>query len=204
MLIRFLTISDRFIREMSKYASLPSSKDTDMRMEHLLRGMRYLKIKVYPEDELEMSSEFIQSLASLYASPHVASQGLKNAYADTLVHLLHPVIETATAEVNHPLWSKAITLILQKALAAASKPKYWTASFPLVVVALGVSPRDLFMQHWQGCIDAILTKLRVSLFTSKTDGRIALVGLSHSIPSFVYYGYTSIGVQNPSRQRENA
>lgn len=145
---------------MTKYTSLPATKENDTRMEHLLKGMRYLKIRVYPEPELEMSSEFIQSLASLYAN--VERQNLKNAYADTLVHLLHPVIETATAEVNHPMWSKAIALILQRALAGAAKPKYWAVTFPLVVICLGVSPREVFMQQWQPCMDAILPRLRVS------------------------------------------
>lgn len=145
---------------MTKITSLPPTKEYEARIEHLLKGMRHLKIRVFPEPELEMSAEFVQSLAALYSNAN--SQGLKNAYADTLVHLLHPVIETATAEVHHPMWSKAIGIILQRALAGAFKPKLWAVSFPLVVVALGVSPREVFMQQWQGCIDSILPRLKVS------------------------------------------
>lgn len=145
---------------MTKYATLPPSRDTELRMEHLLRGMRHLKLRVYPTDDLEISAEFIQGLAALYSN--ATSQHLKNVYADTFVSLLHPVVETATAEVNHPIWSSAVATILQRALQAASKPKLWVNAFPLVVVALCVSPRDVFMQHWQSTIDVIMAKLKVS------------------------------------------
>ncbi|WVQ77970.1 hypothetical protein IAT38_000051 [Cryptococcus sp. DSM 104549] len=156
---RFLTVSDRFIRELGKYAtSTAPSKESEARIEHLLMGMRHLKLRVYPEDELEMSSEFIQSLAEFFANAH--GQALKVAYAETFTSLLHPVIETATAEVNHPMWSKAVALILDKAMVMAGKQRYWSAAFPLVITALGVSPREVFMQQWQASIDAVTAKFR--------------------------------------------
>jgi hypothetical protein len=130
-------------------------------MEHLLKGMRCLKLRVYPENELEESADFMQALASLFSS--APTQTLKLAYADTFVSLLHPVVETATAEVNHPIWSQAIAIILQRAHAVASKPKYWAAIFPLIVLTLCVSPRDIFMQQWQSTIDTIMIKLKVGL-----------------------------------------
>ncbi|WWC85329.1 uncharacterized protein L201_000192 [Kwoniella dendrophila CBS 6074] len=157
---RFLTVSDRFIRELSKYSSNNNqpTREIESKIEHLLRGMKYLKLRVYPEDELEMSSEFITSLASFFANSH--GQTLKIAYAETFTSLLHPVIETATAEVNHPMWSKAIAMILERALVMAQKARYWSSAFPLVITALGVSPREVFMQQWQSCIDAILAKFK--------------------------------------------
>lgn len=107
-----------------------------------------------------MSSELVQALAGFFANSH--GQYLKCAYAETLIHLLHPVIETATAEVNHPMWSKAIAVILQRASAMLSKPRYWSIGFSLFVVTLGVSPREVFMQHWQTCIDNIQARFKVS------------------------------------------
>lgn len=158
---RFLTVSDRFTRELGKYASAAQpTKDAEIRIEHLLRGMRHLKLRMYPEDELEMSAEFLQQLASFFSSAH--GQNLKCAYADTLTSLLHPVIETATAEVNHPMWAKAVAVILSRALTMAQKPRYWTTAFPLVVVSLGVSPKEVFLQHWSMCMDAITARLKVS------------------------------------------
>lgn len=106
-----------------------------------------------------MSAEFVQALAGFFANSH--GHYLKCAYAETLIHLLHPVIETATAEVNHPMWSKAVAIILQRALAMLSKPRYWSIGFSLFVVTLGVSPREVFMQHWQTCIDNIQSRFKV-------------------------------------------
>ena len=156
---RFLTVSDRFTRELGKHATSQPSKDGEARIEHLLRGMRHLKLRVYPEDELEMSSEFIQQLAGFFANAH--GQSLKCSYAETFTSLLHPVMETATAEVNHPMLSKAVASILSRAQVMAAKPRYWSTAFPLVVVALGVSPRDVFLQHWQGCIENVTARLKV-------------------------------------------
>jgi hypothetical protein len=155
----FLTVSDRFVRELSKYATGAPTKESEAKIEHILKGMRTLKLKVYPEEELEMSAEFVQALAGFFANSH--GHYLKCAYAETLIHLLHPVIETATAEVNHPMWSKAVAIILQRALAMLSKPRYWSIGFSLFVVTLGVSPREVFMQHWQTCIDNIQSRFKV-------------------------------------------
>ncbi|ODN73526.1 hypothetical protein L202_08027 [Cryptococcus amylolentus CBS 6039] len=156
---RFLTVSDRFVRELSKYATNQQpTKESEARIEHLLKGMRHLQLKVYPEDELEMSAEFIQSLSAFYASAH--GQSLKIAYAETFTHLLHPVIETATAEVNHPVWAQAMAVILDRALGMVGKARYWNAAFPLMVTALGVSPREVFIQQWQNVVDAIMAKFK--------------------------------------------
>jgi hypothetical protein len=144
---------------LSRYAAAPT-KETEAKIEHLLKGMRRLKLKVYPEEELEMSSEFIQAIAGFFANTH--GQYLKYAYAETLIHLLHPVIETATAEVNHPMWSKAIAVILQRASGMLAKPRYWSIGFSLFVVTLGVSPREVFMQNWQVCIDHVQRGFKVS------------------------------------------
>ncbi|WRT66978.1 uncharacterized protein IL334_003943 [Kwoniella shivajii] len=156
---RFLTVSDRFIRELSKHAtSSQPTKEAESKIEHLLRGMTHLKLRVYPEEDLEMSSEFIQSLANFFANAH--GQTLKIAYVETFTSLLHPVIETATAEVNHPIWSKAVAVILDRAMLMAQKARYWSTAFPLVIIALGVSPREIFMQQWQSSTDAILAKFK--------------------------------------------
>ena len=90
-----------------------------------------------------MSAEFVTALAEFFVNAH--GNTVKCAYAEALTSLLHPVTETATAEVNHPMWSKAIAMILDRAFAMIAKPRYWASAFPLVVVALGVSPREVFM-----------------------------------------------------------
>lgn len=46
--VRFATVSDRFIAELEKYKTgVPvKDKDRELRMEMLIRGMRYLNLKV--------------------------------------------------------------------------------------------------------------------------------------------------------------
>ena len=46
--VRFATVSDRFIAELEKYKTGAPVKDKDreLRMEMLIRGMRYLNLKV--------------------------------------------------------------------------------------------------------------------------------------------------------------
>lgn len=121
--------------------------------------MRRLKLRVYPEEELEVSSDCIQELAALFANAH--GQSNKYAFVETLTSLLHPVVETATAEVNHPVWSKAVAVILQKATAMSTKARYWAIAFPLVIIALGVSPREALLLQWQSCVDGIMIKFKV-------------------------------------------
>jgi hypothetical protein len=43
---RFLTVSDRFTRELSALASAGVTKDTDAKVEHILKGVRKLNLRV--------------------------------------------------------------------------------------------------------------------------------------------------------------
>jgi hypothetical protein len=49
----------------------------------------------------------------------------------------------------------------------------WAVSFPLVVVALAVSPRDVFMQHWAQSIEAVMSRLKVGRCLAKLMTRTA-------------------------------
>ena len=158
---RFLSVSNRFARELAHFAAMAQpTRESEAKVEHLLRGVRRLQMRVYPEPELEASAEFLERLAALFANTH--GMGLKCAFAETLTSLLHPTIESATAEVNHPSWADSVALILSRAQQLATKPRYWVQAFPLIVVALGVSPRDVFMQTWPTLLDTIIIKLKVS------------------------------------------
>lgn len=44
--VRFASVSDRFIAELEKYNSQTIMKERQSHMEMLIRGMRFLKIKV--------------------------------------------------------------------------------------------------------------------------------------------------------------
>lgn len=57
--IRFVSVSDRFIAELEKYNYHAIMKEKQNKIEMLIRGMRYLKIKVS------------ESFAVIHGLPHV-------------------------------------------------------------------------------------------------------------------------------------
>ena len=44
--IRFVTVTDRFLAELGPVASGQVPKDLDMKYEHLVQGLKHIKIKV--------------------------------------------------------------------------------------------------------------------------------------------------------------
>ncbi|KAG0093877.1 Cell morphogenesis protein PAG1 [Podila epicladia] len=89
--VRFATVSDRFIAELEKYKTgVPvKDKDRELRMEMLIRGMRYLNLKLYPMDCLEETADFLQSCAGFFKMARGIR--IKHAYAELFVQLLTPV-----------------------------------------------------------------------------------------------------------------
>jgi hypothetical protein len=87
--VRFLSVTDRFVSELAPVASGQVPKDTDMRYEMLLRGLKHIQLKVYPPEKFEEGAEFLESLCHAFENAH--GFGLKTAFAETLTHLLHPI-----------------------------------------------------------------------------------------------------------------
>ncbi|KIY48463.1 hypothetical protein FISHEDRAFT_73659 [Fistulina hepatica ATCC 64428] len=134
------------------------SKDLDMKYEILLRGLMQIQIKVWPIETFEEGAEFMQSLSILFANTH--GHRLKSAFAETLVHLLHPIGKTAQAETNIQEWAKAIENIYPKAKDMMAKPRYWSVAFPLAITSLCVAPREYFLKNWVPCLEVILSKIK--------------------------------------------
>ncbi|KII91186.1 hypothetical protein PLICRDRAFT_135155 [Plicaturopsis crispa FD-325 SS-3] len=156
--VRFVSVTDRFLGELSPVASGQVPKDLDMKYENLVKGLKHIQIKVWPPEAFEEAAEFMESLSKSFANAH--GQRLKMAFAETLVHLLHPIGKTAQAEVNHPQWAKAIEIIFPKAKDMMTKPRYWSVAYPLLITSLCVAPQQLFLRHWVACFDMGLTKLK--------------------------------------------
>jgi hypothetical protein len=87
--VRFISVTDRFISELTPVASGQVLKDTDMRYEMLLRGLRHVNIKVYPPEKFEEGAEFMEALCHSFEHAHGAT--LKITFAETLTRLLHPI-----------------------------------------------------------------------------------------------------------------
>ncbi|KAK3819569.1 MAG: cell morphogenesis N-terminal-domain-containing protein, partial [Benniella sp.] len=146
--VRFATVSDRFIAELEKYKTgVPvKDKDREQRMEMLIRGMRYLNLKLYPMECLQETADFLQSCAGFFKMARGIR--IKHAYAELFVQLLTPVAKVPLAEVNHPDWSKTVELLYPKARKMINKPRHVQVAIPLATMLLCVSKREFFLKHW--------------------------------------------------------
>jgi hypothetical protein len=149
--IRFASVSDRFIAELEKYNSQTIMKESQSHMEMLIKGMRYLKIKIYPLDALEETADFLSSCATFFKNAHGAK--VKHAYAKLFIQLLLPIAEVAVAEVNFPSWAKAVDLMYPRAIKMTLKPRHSLAGYPLVTTLLCVSRKEFFTANWFSVIE---------------------------------------------------
>ncbi|KAH9477954.1 Cell morphogenesis protein PAG1 [Psilocybe cubensis] len=155
--VRFMSVTDLFLAELTPVANGQVSKDLGAKYENLIRGLSHIKIKVWPPEAFEEGAEFMELLSKSYANSH---GHLKVAFAETLILLLHPIGKTAQAETNNPQWGKAIELIYPKAKEMMSKPRYWQVVYPLAVTSLCVAPQAYFLKHWQAFFEASISKLK--------------------------------------------
>lgn len=87
-----MSVSDRFISELNKLAKQTHPpKDIDARVEHIIRGMAHLQVRVFPEDDLDVSADFLHDVARWFANAH--GTGVKLAYAEMLNKILHPIVQ---------------------------------------------------------------------------------------------------------------
>ncbi|KAI6121957.1 cell morphogenesis N-terminal-domain-containing protein [Pisolithus sp. B1] len=156
--IRFVSVTDRFLNELAPVAGGQVAKDSDTRFENLVKGLRHVPLKVWPPEAFEEGAEFLESLAKSFENAH--GLRFKIAFAETITRLLHPIGKTAQAEVNHPLWGKAIERIYPRAREMMGKPRYWQAAYPLAVTALCVAPHQFFLKTWTACFDYGIGKLK--------------------------------------------
>ncbi|KAI7898549.1 cell morphogenesis N-terminal-domain-containing protein [Cokeromyces recurvatus] len=154
--IRFASVSDRFIAELEKYNSQTIMKERQSHMEMLIKGMRYLKIKIYPVDALEETADFLSSCASFFKNSHGVK--VKHAYAKLFVQLLLPIAQVAVAEVNFPSWVKAIDIMYPRALNMTLKPRHTLVGYPLVTTLLCVSRKEFFATNWTSFLESCYQK----------------------------------------------
>ncbi|KAF9561441.1 hypothetical protein CPC08DRAFT_817717 [Agrocybe pediades] len=155
--VRFISVTDRFLAELHPVAMGQVPKDLASRYENLVKGLKHIKIKVWPPEAFEEGAEFMETLSKSYANAHGQ---LKTAFAETLIVLLHPIGKTAQAETNNPQWGKAIETIYPKAREMMSKPRYWQVAFPLAITSLCVAPQAYFLKHWHSFFESSISKLK--------------------------------------------
>lgn len=156
---RFVSVTDRFVSELGPVVQgqvIP--KELDVKFDNVIRAMRYIQIKVFPPEDFEEGAEFFVSVAKAFGNTH--GLRLKSTFADTLVHILHPIVKTAQEETNIPDWAQALEMIYPKARDMATKPRYWGVAYPLVVTSLCAAPQDYFRKNFSSCFETILSKVK--------------------------------------------
>ncbi|MCO5589979.1 hypothetical protein L7F22_043948 [Adiantum nelumboides] len=159
----FAAVGDRFVTFLEQAnRTNPSTKEGDPASEVAVAAVRHLTITPFPMELFEEGAEFLEIMARNFAAAH--GQRLKSTYAESLSALLMPVAKSASAELHHPTWIKALDSIAPRAFAMISKPRYWSVAYPLYVAVLCVSPEDRFQQpsqawSWVQCLDAGVTKM---------------------------------------------
>lgn len=156
--VRFVTISDRFVEILEQSTKAPASKSVEDLLVAAIQSLRHLKITTYPMELFEEGADFVDVLARHYA--HCHGFRVKSGFAEAFAHLMLPVAQTASAEVNHPTWTKAIDTIWPRMTAMAAKPRYWSVAYPLHVTLLAVSPEEKLASNWFACVEAGVAKLK--------------------------------------------
>ncbi|CAE6437987.1 unnamed protein product [Rhizoctonia solani] len=87
--IRFQSVTDRYLRELEPVAAGQVPRDHDARYEHVVQGLKHIRIKVWPPEAFEEGAEFMEMLSKSFVNAH--GTRLKIAFAKSLVEILHPI-----------------------------------------------------------------------------------------------------------------
>lgn len=160
----FVPIGDRFISMLEHCSKLPASKTVEVAQETAVQGMRHLVITVFPMELFEEGAEFLEAIARFFSSAH--GPKIKETYAETLTYLILPVAKSASAEINHPTWKRAMEMIAPRAYGMLAKPRYWPIAYPLYVATLCGSSEEQFMGGlgghwgWGPCLESAIPKIK--------------------------------------------
>lgn len=154
----FETVTDRFFKELEDLKEIQMTKDGEAKVEMVVRGMTYLRLKLYPEHALEESAEFMNSLANFFNDSH--GPRIKHTFLQIFSKLLLPVAAAATSELNHPTWQTFIGKLIPKLSEMITKPKHWHDAFPVLATLLCAAPPHVFMPSWMPLIEMSQAKLR--------------------------------------------
>ncbi|KAH7068778.1 cell morphogenesis N-terminal-domain-containing protein [Paraphoma chrysanthemicola] len=177
-------VQEKFITDLKGIDSQMSIKnqynrDTEARGSLLIRALRTVKVKTFPEEAWDRSCDFMLSMAKLYTNAH--GQPIKYAYCQVLRELLLRVAANATTEINNPKWKAILDLMKQRTSILLGKPKHWQEAFPLMVALLCVSPMDSFLSQWLALALATQPKLK-----ERATRAIALRGICRLVWTYLY------------------
>ncbi|KAJ4368077.1 Cell morphogenesis protein PAG1 [Neocucurbitaria cava] len=180
----FEHVQEKFIADLKLIDTQLSIKgqynrDHEAKGALLIRALQYLKVKSYPEDVWDRTSDFMLSAAKLFTTAH--GQPIKYAYCQVLKGLLLRIASNATTEISSPKWKTVIDMMKQRTAILLGKPKHWQEAFPLMTAILCASPTDVFLSQWLAL--ALSTQPRLK---ERATRAIALRGICRLVWTYLY------------------
>lgn len=177
------SITSRFFAELSQYQKedgrLLSVKDAEVRAELLVYGMRHLHVRTHPEDMWLRSCDFLISMARLFVDAH--GQRLKTAYCQVIEGYLLPIAGSRVCDLTTPKWKEFLDIMMPRMTQVLGKPRHWSTSFPLYVLLLCASPRDVFLGQWMSVVNSLSPRLK-----DRPTRAIALQALCRLLWTYLY------------------
>jgi len=160
---RFDKIVDRYVAELGAAqvklcVKGHADRDTERKAALLVENMRWLKLRLLPDDAWDQTCNLLQLLAGYFANVH--GRDIKHAYCQLLEDLLLPIAGKASMQLNTPKWKAMLDTLKPKINQLVVKPKHWMPAFPTYIVMLCVSPIDHFNQQWLPAALNIQSKLK--------------------------------------------
>ncbi|KAJ3364982.1 Cell morphogenesis protein PAG1 [Allomyces javanicus] len=175
--LRFASVTDRYLRELERLAGMNLIKDG--KVEHLIFGLRFVKIKIYPMDALEETADFLDSLGHFFLNS--VDTLVRQAFMEVFLELLQPLCDVITAEVNVPTWSGFVESAFPKVQKMALRPRHQTVAFALLTCLLNASRTDFFHKNWLAVSDMCNNK-----FKDRTMRADALLCLSQLMWTYLF------------------
>ena len=162
--MNFKGVVDRFLKELDRLHREHTAKghvnkeSVENKMELVIMGMRYFRLKLQPEEAFGQSCDFMLQLGRHFAVSH--GQHIKHAYCRILERLLLPVAARAGPELNTPRWRTVVETFTPKISQMLLKPRHWLEASPVMAVLCCTSPADVFAQQWMQVINSLQPRLK--------------------------------------------
>ncbi|KAL2827561.1 cell morphogenesis N-terminal-domain-containing protein [Aspergillus cavernicola] len=158
---KFTSVTHRFMGELERYQKdegvRAPSKDVDAKSELLISGMKHIRIMTTP-DKWPKSCDFMRSLARLFVNAH--GQRIKQTYCSIFERLLLPVAAIPNCDLTLPKWKEFLDLVQSRLPSMLTKPRHWSSAFPLHVLLLCLSTKEIFSSQWLSVIHSLPAKLK--------------------------------------------
>ncbi|XP_065885600.1 protein furry homolog isoform X2 [Dysidea avara] len=151
-LARFSSVRRRFLSE------LRDSQNNQATLVSIIDGMKFVRVKMFPVEEIEDRFAFLQECAKWFID---SRDRAKQAMSALLVDILLPVGAVIDLEASLPAVKKFVTLLYSHCIDQCRKVKHHTTCIPLVTAILSVSEKQFFLENWHVFLNShLLPNLR--------------------------------------------